>query len=112
MKLFVQADKFNAWIVVPGAQTVIIYTIIIHGVIKYNPCLYAITPDTQIHLDRHFWHPDSCSWHLDSYYNYFICLFTEATEVHLVLYNDLHVQQVFSIVSQHPELTEVLWIQL
>ena len=39
-------------------------------------------------------------------------MFTEATEVQLTLFNDMHVQQVMSIVSQHPELTEVLKIQL
>ena len=39
-------------------------------------------------------------------------MFTEATEVRLILFNDMHVQQVMSMVSQHPELTEVLKIQL
>ena len=39
-------------------------------------------------------------------------MFTEATEVWLTLFNDMHVQQVMSMVSQHPELTEVLRIQL
>ena len=39
-------------------------------------------------------------------------VFTEATEVQLTLFNGMHVQQVMSIVSQHPELTEVLKIQL
>ena len=39
-------------------------------------------------------------------------VFTEATEVWLTLFNDMHVQQVMSMVSQHPELTEVLKIQL
>ena len=38
--------------------------------------------------------------------------FTEATEVRLTLFNNMHVQQVMSMVSQHPELTEVLRIQL
>ena len=39
-------------------------------------------------------------------------MFTEATEVQLTLFNDMHVQQAMSMVSQHPELTEVLRIQL
>ena len=39
-------------------------------------------------------------------------MFTEATEVRLTLFNDMHVQQAMSMVSQHPELTEVLKIQL
>ena len=39
-------------------------------------------------------------------------MFTEATEVWLTLFNDMHVQQVMSMVSQHSELTEVLRIQL
>ena len=39
-------------------------------------------------------------------------MFTEATKVRLTLFNDMHVQQVMSMVSQHPELTEVLKIQL
>ena len=38
--------------------------------------------------------------------------FTEATEVHLTLFNDMHVQQVMSLVYQHPELTEVLKLQM
>ena len=38
--------------------------------------------------------------------------FTEATEVWLTLFNNMHVQQALSMVSQHPELTEVLKIQL
>ena len=33
-------------------------------------------------------------------------VFTEATEVRLTLFSDLHVQQAMSMVSQHPELTE------
>ena len=39
-------------------------------------------------------------------------MFTEAIEVWLTLFNDMHVQQVMSMVSQHPELTEVLKVQL
>ena len=39
-------------------------------------------------------------------------LFTEATEVHLTLFNDMHVQQVMSLVYQHPELYEVLKLQM
>ena len=39
-------------------------------------------------------------------------VFTEATEVCLTLFNDLHVQQAMSMVGQHPELTEVLKLQL
>ena len=39
-------------------------------------------------------------------------MFTEATEVQLTLFNDMHVQQPMSMVSQHSELTEVLRIQL
>ena len=39
-------------------------------------------------------------------------MFTEATEVWLTLFNDMHVQQAMSMVSQHSELTEVLRIQL
>ena len=39
-------------------------------------------------------------------------VFTEATEVCLILFNDLHVQQAMSMVGQHPELTEVLRLQL
>ena len=39
-------------------------------------------------------------------------VFTEATEVRLTLFNDMHVQQAMSMVSKHPELTEVLRIQL
>ena len=39
-------------------------------------------------------------------------VFTEATKVWLTLFNDMHVQQVMSMVSQHPELTEVLRLQL
>ena len=38
--------------------------------------------------------------------------FTEATEVRLTLFNDMHVQQVMSLVYQHPELTEVLKLQM
>ena len=37
---------------------------------------------------------------------------TEATEVHLTLFNDMHVQQAMSLVYQHPELTEVLKLQM
>ena len=37
--------------------------------------------------------------------------FTEATEVCLTLFNDMHVQQVMSLVYQNPELTEVLKLQ-
>ena len=39
-------------------------------------------------------------------------VFTEATEVRLTLFNDMHVQQAMSMVYQHPELTEVLGLQL
>ena len=39
-------------------------------------------------------------------------VFPEATEVRLTLFNDMHVQQAMSMVSQHSELTEVLRIQL
>ena len=39
-------------------------------------------------------------------------MFTEATEVCLTLFNDLHVQQAMSMVSRHLELTEVLRLQL
>ena len=39
-------------------------------------------------------------------------MFTEATEVWLTLFNNMHIQQALSMVSQHPELTEVLKIQL
>ena len=39
-------------------------------------------------------------------------VFTEATEVWLTLFNNMHVQQAMSMVSQHPELTEVLRLQL
>ena len=39
-------------------------------------------------------------------------MFTEVTEVRLTLFNDMHVQQALSMVSQDPELTEVLKIQL
>ena len=39
-------------------------------------------------------------------------MFTEATEVQLTLFNNMHVQQALSMVSQHPELTKVLKIQL
>ena len=38
--------------------------------------------------------------------------FTEATEVRLTLFNDVHVQQALSLVYQHPELTEVLKLQM
>ena len=38
--------------------------------------------------------------------------FTEATEVHLTLYNDMHVQQTMSLVYQRPELSEVLKLQM
>ena len=38
--------------------------------------------------------------------------FTEATEVRLTLFNDMLVQQVMSLVYQHPELTEVLRLQM
>ena len=38
--------------------------------------------------------------------------FTETTEVRLTLFNDMHVQQVMSLVYQHPELTEVLRLQM
>ena len=38
--------------------------------------------------------------------------FTEATEVHLTLFNDMHVQQVMSLVYQCPELSEVLKLQM
>ena len=37
---------------------------------------------------------------------------TEATEIWLTLFNNMHVQQALSMVSQHPELTKVLKIQL
>ena len=39
-------------------------------------------------------------------------VFTEATNALLTLFNDMHVQQVMSMVYQHPELTEVLRLQL
>ena len=38
--------------------------------------------------------------------------FTEATEVCLTLFNDMHVQQAMSLVHQHPEPTEVLKLQM
>ena len=38
--------------------------------------------------------------------------FTEATEVCLTLYNDVHVQQAMSLVYQRPELSEVLKLQM
>ena len=38
--------------------------------------------------------------------------FTEATEVCLTLFNDMHVQQEMSLVYQHPELSEVLKLQM
>ena len=38
--------------------------------------------------------------------------FTEATEVCLTLFNDMHVQQAMSLVYQHPELSEVLKLQM
>ena len=39
-------------------------------------------------------------------------MFTEATEVQFTLFNNMHIQQALSMVSQHPELPEVLKIQL
>ena len=39
-------------------------------------------------------------------------VFTEATEVRLILFNDMHVQQAMSMVYQQPELTEFLRLQL
>ena len=42
----------------------------------------------------------------------FTVTFTEATEVRLTLYNDVHVQQAMALVYQHPELSEVLMLQL
>ena len=39
-------------------------------------------------------------------------VFTEATEVWLTLFNNMQRQQALSMVSQHPELTKVLKIQL
>ena len=39
-------------------------------------------------------------------------MFTEATEVWLTLFNNMYIQQALSMVSQHPEFTEVLKIQL
>ena len=58
-------------------------------------------------------HLDSFSQCSDSYLILSITS-TEATEVGLVLFNDLHVQQALSLVSQHQELTEVLkvWLQV
>ena len=38
--------------------------------------------------------------------------FTEATEVCLTLFNDMHVQQAMSLVYQRPELSEVLKLQM
>ena len=38
--------------------------------------------------------------------------FSEATEVCLTLYNDMHVQQAMSLVYQRPELSEVLKLQM
>ena len=39
-------------------------------------------------------------------------VFTGATEVQLTLYNDVHVQQAMSLVYQHPELSELLKLQM
>ena len=39
-------------------------------------------------------------------------VFTEATEIWLTLFINMHIQQALSMVSQHPELTEVLKVQL
>ena len=39
-------------------------------------------------------------------------VFTEATEVRIPLNNDVHVQQAMSLVYQHPELSEVLKLQM
>ena len=39
-------------------------------------------------------------------------VFTEATEVQLTLYNDVHVQQAMALVYQRPELSEVLKLQM
>ena len=44
--------------------------------------------------------------------NVFFCFSTEVTKVNLVLFNDLHVQQAFAIVSQIGELLEVLQMPL
>ena len=38
--------------------------------------------------------------------------FTEASEVRLTLYNDIHVQQAMALVYQRPELSEVLKPQI
>ena len=38
--------------------------------------------------------------------------FTEATEIRLMLYNDIHVQQAMALVYQRPELSEVLKLQM
>ena len=38
--------------------------------------------------------------------------FTDATEVRLTMYNDIHVQQAMALVYQRPELSEVLKLQL
>ena len=38
--------------------------------------------------------------------------FTGATEVCLTLFNDMHMQQAMSLVYQHPELSEVLKLQM
>ena len=44
--------------------------------------------------------------------NMSLIAFSEVTKVHLVLFNDLHVQQAFAIISQNPELMEVLHMPL
>ena len=44
--------------------------------------------------------------------NISLIAFSETTEVHLVLFNDLHVQQAFAIISQNLELMEVLRMPL
>ena len=39
-------------------------------------------------------------------------VFTEATKVSLTFFNDMYVQQAMTMVGKHPELTEVLRLQL
>ena len=67
--------------------------------------------------------PLGCSWtnlngaQIDIYGTwidnlYLICFSAEVTEVNLILYNNMLVQQAFAITSQNPELLEVLQMPL
>ena len=74
---------------------------------QFHPCHSDLSRQIVLHSD--VFNQCSDSYQILSNVN---ILSTDATEVRLIIFNDFHVQQALSLVSQWQELTEVLKIQL